>query len=290
MLIGNMVQGRQRVVSYKVHDRVATPECEWFVKEGTHAPIVDRKDFDRAQDLLMRDTRTTTQAKTVWMFTGYTRCIDCGLAMTRTKARNHAYYVCTTYKRKSKTHCSLHSIREDMLTKSVLEAIKMQIRVVENLALLVDRLNAAPLTKRKSENAASLLERHQAERERLRGLTMNLYVDWKSDVITKDEYLHMKESFDKQIADLGDMISTLEGDIARYKSGVTTSDAFFTSFLSHKNIKSLNRGILAALIDEILVHEDKEITVRFKFANQYERVLEFIEENKVEAATVAAAG
>jgi len=284
MYIGTMVQGRQRVVSYKIHDRVTTPESEWFVKEGTHEPIVDREDFDRAQDLLMRDTRTMVQAKTISIFTGYVRCIDCGFAMTRKKAKNHAYYVCSTYKRKSKAHCSLHSIREDMLTKAVLEAIKMQIRVVEDLAFLVDRLNAAPLTKRKSENAAALLEKHQAERERLRGLAMHLYVDWKSSVITKDEYLHMKEAFDRQIDGLSGIISTLEGDIEHYKSGVTAGDAFFSSFLSHKNITSLNRGILAALVDEILVHEDKEITVRFKFTNQFERVLELIEENSLEAS------
>ena len=113
---------------------------------------------------------------------------------------------------------------------------------------------------------------------------MNLYVDWKSDVISKDEYLHMKEAFDRQIDDLKGKISTLEGDIEHYRSGVTTSDAFFASFLPHKNISSLNRGVLAALVDEILVHEDKEVTVRFKFANQFERVLEFIAENNDEPA------
>ena len=94
----------------------------------------------------------------------------------------------------------------------------------------------------------------------------------------------MKEAFDRQINGLSGIISTLEGDIDHYKSGVTTGDTFFASFLSHKNITSLNRGILAALIDEILVHENKEVTVKFKFPNQFVRVLEFIEENNVEAA------
>jgi len=171
-----------------------------------------------------------------------------------------------------------------MLTKLVLESIRLQISVVEDPALLVDRLNAAPITKKKSENAAALLSKHNAERDKLRGLAMNLYVDWKSGIITKDEYLHMKEAFDRQIDGLAGKISTLEGDIEHYNSGVTTSDAFFTSFLSHKNIKGLNRGIITTLVDEILVREDKQITMRFKFANQFERVREFIEENSLEAS------
>ena len=36
MNLGHMVQGKQRVVSYKVHDRVTTSPNEWFIKENTH--------------------------------------------------------------------------------------------------------------------------------------------------------------------------------------------------------------------------------------------------------------
>jgi len=36
MYLGHMVQGKQRLKSYKVHTRIATPENEWFVKENTH--------------------------------------------------------------------------------------------------------------------------------------------------------------------------------------------------------------------------------------------------------------
>lgn len=33
MYIGDMVQGKQRVISYKVHKAIATPESEWFIVE-----------------------------------------------------------------------------------------------------------------------------------------------------------------------------------------------------------------------------------------------------------------
>lgn len=51
MYVGNMVQGQQRVISYKVHDKIATPESEWFVVENTHEPIVSKDLFNKAQDL-----------------------------------------------------------------------------------------------------------------------------------------------------------------------------------------------------------------------------------------------
>jgi len=34
--LGHMVQGKQRVVSYKVHDRVTTSQDEWYVVKDTH--------------------------------------------------------------------------------------------------------------------------------------------------------------------------------------------------------------------------------------------------------------
>jgi hypothetical protein len=34
--LGHLVQGRQRVVSYKVHDRVAVAPEDWYVAENTH--------------------------------------------------------------------------------------------------------------------------------------------------------------------------------------------------------------------------------------------------------------
>lgn len=53
---GTMVQGRQRVISYKVHKRYAVPEEEWYVVPDTHEPVIDGELFRKAAQLQMRDT------------------------------------------------------------------------------------------------------------------------------------------------------------------------------------------------------------------------------------------
>ena len=53
-----MVQGRNRVISYKVHKQINVPEEEWFVVPNTHEAIIDRETFEKAQALHKRDTRT----------------------------------------------------------------------------------------------------------------------------------------------------------------------------------------------------------------------------------------
>ena len=74
MYIGNMVQGKQRVISYKVHEKIAPPKEEWFVVENTHEPIIDRETFDKAQRLQERDTRTAPGKKQLYLFSGLIMC------------------------------------------------------------------------------------------------------------------------------------------------------------------------------------------------------------------------
>ena len=49
---------------------------------------------------------------------------------------------------------------------------------------------------------------------------------------------------------------------------------------SKKNITKLTREIVIELIDCIYVHESGDITIRFKFTDEYERILEYIKMNE----------
>ena len=71
MYIGNMVQGKQKVISYKVHDRVRTDEKDWYIVENTHDAIIDKETFEKAQALHQRDTRVSPKKKTVYLFRHY---------------------------------------------------------------------------------------------------------------------------------------------------------------------------------------------------------------------------
>lgn len=63
MYCGDMVQGRYRMKSYKVHVQEVVPEDEWYIVENTHEAIIDRETFEKVQRLLIRDTRTGPSRK-----------------------------------------------------------------------------------------------------------------------------------------------------------------------------------------------------------------------------------
>jgi DNA invertase Pin-like site-specific DNA recombinase len=74
---GDMVQGKTRAKSYKIHIREKLSEDEWFIVEETHEAIIKREDFDKAKKLLLRDTRTAPRKKELYLFSGFLKCADC---------------------------------------------------------------------------------------------------------------------------------------------------------------------------------------------------------------------
>lgn len=289
MYIGDMVQGKQRIISYKVHKAVATSEDEWFIVENTHEPIIDRELFEKAQSLSKRDTRTAPKAKKVYLFSGFLRCADCNKSMTkktnrRKKAdgsiKEYTYYVCSTYALKSKDKCSRHRISVEDLTEAVLKAIQVQIALVGNMAEVIAEINKQPAVCNQSLQLTRQLSEKEHQLERTIDVTDSLYMDWKCGDITRAEYVRMKAKFETKAKELEDAIVHLKAEIQLASKGIGNDDPYLKMFLKHKNIQELNRGILVELIDTIYIHENNEITIKFNFADQHKKMLEFIANNK----------
>lgn len=277
MYIGNMVQGKQKVISYKVHDRINLKEKDWYIVQNTHEAIIDKETFEKAQKLHQRDTRVCPNKRKVYTFSGLLRCADCKKAMTRKSAKNIVYYSCSTYSRKLKTACTKHTIREDVLEKAVLIAIQKQIALVDNLTQIIDEINNAPVIHRESKRINKLLDVKQKELDKLNSLIDNLYMDWRTNEITKTEYRRIKSKFKVQIEKIKEVIANLEKEKAELSTGISVNEPYLQTFLKHKNIDHLERGILVELIDNIYVHEGGGLTIEFNFEDQHKRMLEYIQ-------------
>lgn len=94
MNLGHMVQGKQRVMSYKLHDKIAVPKENWFIVKNTHEATYTQEDFNALCALLIRDTRTPNNTGVVHLFSGFVRCAGCKKAMNRSHCKNYVYYKC----------------------------------------------------------------------------------------------------------------------------------------------------------------------------------------------------
>lgn len=56
-----------------------------------------------------------------------------------------------------------------------------------------------------------------------------------------------------------------------------TEKVWVTLFRQHENIGEVNRRVLMALVDKILVYEGHALEVVFRYGDEYRRMSEFVE-------------
>lgn len=278
--LGHMVQGRQKVKSYKVHHRVAVPEDDWFLVPNTQEPIISQELFDKAQSLHARDTRTAPQKKELYLFSGFLRCADCQKAMHRKKYGKYGYYVCRTYKEHSGSACSKHTIREKDLIKAVLKMIQIQIQLVDSMAKMIQKINDSPVVQVQSNRIAGNLKNRERELEKATRLKDSLYESWQNGDISREDYSRMKAKYEEQLEQLGQTMHSLRKEQETLFGGVSPDHPYLQHFIKYNNIEELNRGLLIELVDTIFIHENQAITIQFKYADPCKRAVEFIEKNK----------
>lgn len=264
---GDLAQGRSRVKSYKVHEVESVPREEWVEVAGTHESIIDYETFDKVQALLQRDTRTSPKGREVHLFSGFLKCADCGRAITRSVGNNNnVYYACSTYKNRSRTACTMHSIKHNRLEAAVLFAVQQQIHLAVSYSEMIARINTAPVKKSQSIRLEELIAAKERELAKISRYKQSLYQDWKDGEITQQDYRDMKADYERQTIALTDVLARLNAERAELANGVKSEHPALVAFTKHQNIDQLSRELLVELIDHIKVYENGNISVRFKAA------------------------
>lgn len=277
---GTMVQGKNRMKSYKLHISEAVPEDEWITVEQTHEAIIPIELFDKAQALFERDTRTAPAQPKVYLFSGFLRCADCGKAMNRKQIsqphRDYYYYICSTFKKQHSGACTKHTIRSDRLEQAVLETLRSQIALAVEMDELIAEINRSGTRSRSAQPLLNERAQLTVEHERIEQMKLSLYPDWKAGDISREEYHRLKEQFEQQQAKLDTRLASLQTRIDEAQNGVDETNSFLSQFVKYRSLQTLTREVVVELIDMIYVHEGGKITIKFKFSDAYAAAKDYI--------------
>ncbi len=282
--IGNITQGKRRVKSYKVHKVEQVPEDEWITVENMHEPIIERKLFDKAQRLRKVDTRVQDSGS-LNMWAGILKCADCKRAMHKKYCKNksgtiYEYYICGTYRKKSNKLCTKHTLKLKELEKAVFEVIKLHIELLVDTKKILEQVNKSNTNKLANNNIEKIKQSKEKEIEKLSNLKRFLYEDWKNNYITKKEYLEYKQKYEQDIEKIKEIMANLDKQKEENEQIINDNILWIENFKAHENITELDRDVITELIDYIEVHENKKITIHFKFMNELQNTIEYIENNK----------
>ncbi len=282
MYTGDMVQNKTKTKSYKVQVCTNVPQEEWIIVPDTHEAVIPREQFEAVQQLLMRDTRTSPGVSHVSIFAGYIRCADCRRAMAKKTTyqpyKKYHYYVCQTFRKGNKEACTKHTIREEKLYQAVLTTIQAQIELAVSIDGVLQELKQNHVQASNSSRLSSMLQLQKQEHEKISRCKADLYPDWKSGIISKAEYLYLKEKFDAQLKQIERSIANIQDEIQKYRETATAENQFLAHFLKYRNIGELTREVIVALIEMIYVHEGGTITIEFRYQDEYQRLLDLLDE------------
>ena len=91
------------------------------VHEGKHQPVVSKKIFDKAQEILKERGRPHHKPKNEpQAFCGLIRCGECGMGITAEIQKGHTYYRCT----KKRGNCSQPYVREEKLNRQLSQLLQ----------------------------------------------------------------------------------------------------------------------------------------------------------------------
>ena len=266
--IGNMVQGRSVKISYKSKKCLRQAPANWVVVEGTHEPLVDGETFRKVQ--LLVGSRKHTRSRTYdFLLKGLIFCHECGYplaVLNRKNARGEdvLYFVCRTYQRFTKAGvCTCHSIKE----KTVTDAVVAKVREVCQACLKPDEL--LPMAREAVENAgkgSGLKMELQDLQSRIDSLTAKLdrmYTDRLNGLLPEADFQRIFSRIKGEREQLEEKRKALA---FQQKSPVPSEDRVRELVQRFIETAGESRELLVSLIERVELTEDKEVIIKFRFA------------------------
>ncbi len=291
---GTLVQGKETTPNYKVKKKVKRDQSKWSQVENTHDAIIPSVDFQNAQEQLQMDTRTGTAKEKIYYLSGIVKCGDCGANMVRKTVpsgkRKFIYYVCGSHKG-NKDICSSHSINAEALEESVLKLLNHQIKNVTDLGRILDKLEDAQIRKVEMEKRNRQITKKKEEVQKYNHLRLDLYEDYKEGLITKEEYLELKEIYEKRAKALEQSLEAVEVQMAFGADREKDKCGWINEFKKYGYLGCLSREVIVSLIEQILVYEKKEgeryprIEIHFKYEDKFQASVNMLEELNGETFT-----
>ena len=267
---GVLVQGKETTPSYKVHKRITKDESEWTVIEDSHEAIISKIDFDSVQKVLKCDTRRSPGGKAVGLFSGMIFCGDCGASMVRKTVpageKKYVYYICSAHKQDKS--CSPHRMRDVALEEIVLDSVKQHIREVIDISELLAITDTAPLGTAQAQKVQRQLDKKHEEYEKLQKLLMSLYENLTEGIIDREEYTRLKASFTSRADEAEKQMDALRENLKEIQNH-GTENAWMNEFTKRQGLTSLDRAVVVALIDKILIHSNDVVEIIYRWQDEF---------------------
>jgi site-specific DNA recombinase len=265
--IGILTQGKDKKVSYKSKKVIKAPQDEWIVIDNNHDAIIDRNTFYQVQKMLKAkrtvsgDDRQGNKKHKAHCLAGKVKCLDCGSTLIKTGGSSSEYsrYLrCQLANKTRNQKCSPHSIRFNQIRDLVSDEIHKIIDAVlnkDNEKFLTERLDGSSDMERTIQAKTKELNNISRILQENNSALSTLYLNMVKNIITQEEYITLKETFNCTLTNQHENYLKIKSDIDNLNSVCKEKPDALSLAKKYANFEELTIEIITYFIDYIEVGE-----------------------------------
>lgn len=296
--IGNTVQNKKSVVSYKVH-KIRTVGKENQIRvNNTHEAIIDQDTFEKVQ-CIFEKRGTNTKLKYDYLLRGLLYCYHCKRKLqivlkknSKRNAKSHPYITCSNHKKRG---CYPLSINYEKFENHIIYIVKNICRIYADKEILYrvyDKYQNKTLDIR--EEYKKKLEQIDKAILEINSNLDNMYIDKLQGMIFEEDYIRVSQKFIFDRTSLMQQKEELEQKLIGTEEKIATQnktkaekelDELIVNFLK---LEPIDKMYLYRLINKIEIDKDKNVYIYFNFSklesinknmNKFIKIEELISEN-----------
>ena len=241
------------------------PKEDWIVVPDAHPAIITNDEYEKAQKIFERVPRKKSPTKERLLY-NKVRCHNCNHAMRRIRGKSPVF-VCDTPVSIHSPNCFKGKIQESVIEETLLSAIKTQAVLFEKAEK--SRKKQHTVFENKLDGIKKAIRQFEDTIKKLTATRQDYYESYKDNKISKDEYLLNRESCNKQIEQMTARIEEITEKLNNASDVANQTSVIESEWQNSMGIKELNREIVDALVDCIIVYDNNSIEVRWKIADGY---------------------
>ena len=268
---GDMVQHTQTKVNYKSKKKITLDESLWVIVENTHESLVDKKTFEYVQTLRKRHTRNvpikTGREKRI--LEGKIFCKECGnrLSVYYRKKLDYWSINCNRYSRDPKRgRCSSHFYPYDYLEEQILEKFDEAVSSFIN-ELDINEFNneIVKVIHKETESIDKKINNLLKEKEQIMNRLSRLYNDRCDEIITGELYKELSKESETKLRKINESINNEELNKLNVKNKIMVLPNYTKQIKELLDLKKPKQSLIDTLIDTIIIDENRNISIKFKY-------------------------
>lgn len=255
MYIGNMVLCKERMVSYKIHKKVALPKEDWVIVKNTHEAIIDMDTWNLVQEIRASRKRTTKNSQAIsspLIFKLF--CGNCGASMSQRKVNSHN----GRYKHRF-VLCPTHNLSDNCPNYSNTSLLKIEKIVIDEINKLLEKyydetlIVITKIRKSKKDELNKKISALEIELKKNKDKLFNLYQDKVDGLISAEQFADFNDRLTRQntkiSADIDRNKLLLSNEIEKENNQNNTSDILS----KYRHVDSLTTQIVQEFIDKVYI-------------------------------------